>query len=171
MWFWWIIACVCVCVCMWACGCMWLPQLFIMKWQPDKLWLEWLHRLPDPTSRSVFPDWLFLSDATHDGNRVCSRGFWGGLHHQSCHVNYSKYTIKLQLRMCAHWCVFVSWIAVMSQYFLARLTKIINSDVGGNPFGWHVQALLVSSPGCLLWLFFMISPRPYGERPIKSKRW
>lgn len=32
--------CICVCVCMWcACGCVRLPQLFITKWQPDKLWL------------------------------------------------------------------------------------------------------------------------------------
>lgn len=30
---------VCVHVSLCACGCMWLPQLLIMKWQPDKLWL------------------------------------------------------------------------------------------------------------------------------------
>lgn len=52
------------------CGHLWLPQLFIMRWQPDKLWLWWLHQLPGPTSHSVFPDWLFLSDATHDGKSL-----------------------------------------------------------------------------------------------------
>lgn len=56
------------------CGHMWLPQLFVMRWQPDKLWLRWLHQLPGPTSHSVFPDWLFLSDATHDGKSLVSFG-------------------------------------------------------------------------------------------------
>lgn len=54
------------------CGRVWLPQLIVMRWQLDKLWLWWLHQLPGPTSRSVFPDWLFLSDATHDGKSLPS---------------------------------------------------------------------------------------------------